>query len=510
MIRILLVDDDIILLNRISGILEIHNSLCSVVERAMSGTDAVKAVERCKPDVIFMDVELPQMNGIEATKAIKDRYPSIHIVALSNYDNFFYLREMLKSGAADYILKHELSVELLEQQLHKISKLLQVSMDTEKEDVEESIWEKQEYFGQLLFDEEKQIDVDRIFQKQIQKSTSYGFIVFQIVNFAVYYEKKKKENLLKSVLTILHNILPGESLSIEIEHGEYAVFMQLENSPSTHVMQNNLKEYVMLIRSNLLKMLNIQIIDYQKVLYHATLNLAQSYCDAEKMIGSSVINYDDSGKSNMLLIQCLNYVINQEEEYFFDTFDIIFQYGKSQEINLPFVHKNVAEMIQLIRNYLKSKSNYKAIEEEYSKNVNQLFKSQSVQECEEIFHTIIGDLFVNIRKSRINQYSEYILQALDYLEKNYREDISLNMIAEHIGISSVYLSKLFKKEVEINFIAYLTQYRLRKSEKYVLDTKLSIKEIAKKVGYNNFSYFVSLFKQEYGCPPMEFRNQKLK
>lgn len=506
MIRILLVDDDIILLNKMTTLLETYSASCMVVERAMSGVDAVAAIDDCEPNLIFMDVELPGMNGIEATRKIKEKYPQISIIALSNYDNFFYLREMLKSGATDYILKHELSMDTIGTQITKVSNELRTKIDFFGEKQHEiSLWEKQDYFRQMLFHEHEIISFEKLFRNE-DKNGAYGFIVFQITNFIVYYEGKKKENLLKSILTILYNILPNGSLAIEIEHGEYAILVPLHKNPSTSVLQKNLKEYVILIRSNLLKLLNIRIIDYDKVIYDTNVHLASSYQEAERKIGASVIGEDSHRESNMLLIQCLNHVINGEEQVFFDTFEVVFEYGKEQEISLPFVHKNVAEMMKLIQNYLNSKREYEKIEEDYSQQVPRLFQSQSVQTCENIFREVVGNVFTNMRKQKGNQYSEYIMQALEYIEKNYKTDLSLDVIANHIGISSVYLSNLFKKEVEINFVTYLAKYRLKKSEKHILNTKMPIKEIAKIVGYQNPSYFVSVFKQEYGCTPMEFRN----
>ena len=84
-----------------------------VIGEAENGTSAVEMAAQLKPDVIIMDVTMPDMNGIEATRQIKAKNPDIRIVALSAFNNPDFVLGMLKAGAQAYLLKEDLYDDLL-------------------------------------------------------------------------------------------------------------------------------------------------------------------------------------------------------------------------------------------------------------------------------------------------------------------------------------------------------------------------------------------------------------
>jgi len=103
--RVLIVDD-----HRISrlGLNAILKTLPCVgeIEEATNGREAIGAVQRFTPDFVFMDIKMPLMDGIEATRLIAKQYPNVHVIALSVYDEARYLNEMFTSGAKGYLLKN--------------------------------------------------------------------------------------------------------------------------------------------------------------------------------------------------------------------------------------------------------------------------------------------------------------------------------------------------------------------------------------------------------------------
>lgn len=112
-IRILIADDHAVVRDGTRRILEREDDM-EVVAEAADGAEAVKLAIDSKPDVAIIDVAMPVMDGIEATRQIKSQYPSIAVLVLSAYDDDQFVFSLLEAGAAGYLLKTIRGKELIE------------------------------------------------------------------------------------------------------------------------------------------------------------------------------------------------------------------------------------------------------------------------------------------------------------------------------------------------------------------------------------------------------------
>ncbi len=112
-IRILLADDHTILREGIRALLEDQPDMV-VVGEAEDGRWTVHLAHELRPDVVVMDIAMPLLNGLEATRQIKHDCPQTAILVLTMYDNEEYIRQVLKAGASGYVLKHAAASELVE------------------------------------------------------------------------------------------------------------------------------------------------------------------------------------------------------------------------------------------------------------------------------------------------------------------------------------------------------------------------------------------------------------
>ncbi len=111
--RIFLADDHVMIREGLRLLIDRQSDL-SVVGEAEDGREVLKKVPKTNPDIIIMDVEMPNLNGREATRQIIDSYPNVSVIALSAHTDSRYISEMLKVGAKGYLLKHSASDELLQ------------------------------------------------------------------------------------------------------------------------------------------------------------------------------------------------------------------------------------------------------------------------------------------------------------------------------------------------------------------------------------------------------------
>jgi DNA-binding NarL/FixJ family response regulator len=111
-IRILIADDHTLLRNGICALLKEVPDMV-IVGEASDGREAVHLAGQLKPDVVLMDIAMPLLNGLEATRQIKREHPEINVLVLTMYDNEEYFREMLEVGASGYIIKRAAATELV-------------------------------------------------------------------------------------------------------------------------------------------------------------------------------------------------------------------------------------------------------------------------------------------------------------------------------------------------------------------------------------------------------------
>lgn len=111
-LRILLVDDHKMFRDALRALLEREAGL-QVVAEASHGAEALLLTEQCKPDIVCMDIGMPDVNGIETTRQLMQAHPSLKVIALSTFAEKNFVLDMLKAGAAAYVTKAEASEELL-------------------------------------------------------------------------------------------------------------------------------------------------------------------------------------------------------------------------------------------------------------------------------------------------------------------------------------------------------------------------------------------------------------
>ena len=113
MINLLLVDDHKIIRDGIKALLSDINGI-QIVGECNNGVEVLDKMSKEAVDVILMDINMPKLNGIEATKTVVDKYPKTNVLALTMHNEEIYISKMLKAGASGYVLKDTNKAELVD------------------------------------------------------------------------------------------------------------------------------------------------------------------------------------------------------------------------------------------------------------------------------------------------------------------------------------------------------------------------------------------------------------
>ena len=111
-IRVLLVDDHAIMRDGIGALINLQDDI-EIVGEASEGKEAIEKARELVPDVVIMDISMPEMDGLEATRRIKKKNPSVKVLVLTQHDNREYILSTIKSGSDGYLPKRALGSELV-------------------------------------------------------------------------------------------------------------------------------------------------------------------------------------------------------------------------------------------------------------------------------------------------------------------------------------------------------------------------------------------------------------
>jgi DNA-binding NarL/FixJ family response regulator len=112
-IRVLLVDDQALFREGLETLLSVHKDI-QVVGQASNGQEALEVASRIHPDVVLMDVRMPLLDGVRATRLLKETLPQCRVIVLTTFDDDEYIFDALRTGAVGYLLKDVASTQLVE------------------------------------------------------------------------------------------------------------------------------------------------------------------------------------------------------------------------------------------------------------------------------------------------------------------------------------------------------------------------------------------------------------
>lgn len=113
---------------------------------------------------------------------------------------------------------------------------------------------------------------------------------------------------------------------------------------------------------------------------------------------------------------------------------------------------------------------------------------------------------IKVKDLKSKDISENTIKAvLKYIDNNYSRDISLNTVANHVHLNSQYLSRYFKQKLGITFTQYVTNLKIEKAKKLLINTDKSITQVSMEVGFSDVSYFSKVFYKNENLSPYKFK-----
>lgn len=527
MYRILLADDEGIMLMSLRKMIETNFPDQFEIETAKTGNTAVSLADEFRPDIIFMDIHMPGMNGIDAIKEIKEKHENTLFVVITAYDKFDYAKEALSLNVFEFVMKpvsKQVIIDLCRKAIDKLEEDRKNKLDAlrikEKLDTVIPILESG-FIHNVILQEASAAEIEH-YRELLDIEQRYGYII--LLQFG--------EESVDGVLTNPVGMgMRAQKFYDKLREtvGEYF------DGLISPIISNKITILVPCDEEILSYDERVKIIDQARMMRKSLTEvfeakyrigigtpkefaaLSQSYREAGKALAdekSRVAHYADLPENQAVYEQ---YPIQLEQQFY----DVIErgEVSSAQECIAAILRWMQQEgkqnlngirlkMLELIVTAEKSAFHKGFAGYDFSSYQNYLEEILQCNDGKQILSWINVKIAALCHAMAEHTESDSAVErAIQYIDQNYAKDISLNDVSELVNISPYYFSKLFKEEAGVNFIDYLTNVRIEKAKELLRIPDKSIKEICILSGYGNANYFSRIFKKVEGVTPTEYRER---
>ncbi len=521
MLKILIVDDEALVRAGIRVLLDWEKYGFEIVGEASDGEDAWQAILTLNPDIIFTDIRMPKMDGIELLKKIKSHNLSVFSIILSCFDDFDLVREAMKLGACDYIRKLSVTPDSVLNILNEIRPQILATRDT----ASFSSAVKTEDLKYLLV--KKLIDKSYDDASQISNIIrNLGFSIcldhYELILFRMIRQNKcNEENTAvsrQSADMIYHlcnqtcRLFDSCELS-SFDNGRLLIINS--GKTSSKVICTRLKE-VLKNYTNALFFFGISTRAQGYACFPDTASQAVDaletaffyqqeclcFCDLTPLTSSALystqeeqILLDSLSSWNVIETSAvLKKILNRLKERYYIWTDCR---DFCMELLGTFTH--AAKDLGISFNDIL-----------YEKQpMSDMIKQQFTLDSLISVMLSYAECFISsAQEAHQSRYRSEVTMIQEYIHNHYVENIDLNTAAKMVNISPSHLSALFKKETGQNFSSYLIEFRMQAARRLLANSDICIYEIAELTGYSNASYFGKAFKKQFGISPEEFRKTR--
>jgi two-component system, response regulator YesN len=512
-----------------------------VIGEADDGSSALGPILKEKPDIVLSDVRMPDMDGIDMAKHIREANENIKIIFVSGYDDVGYIKSALKVEAIDYILK-PVDLKELDEVVSKVVKLI-----NEEKEARNLICEmnskllqsmpslREKFFMTLVRDginNEKDIEKKIDFlELELPNGDEYCILVISIDDKASVFDnlsEKDKQLTSFSIINICEELIQRSNGGYTFENrpAEYVCILRLrcheDEDNICYEDKENLYSLISGIKDSLLGYLKISVTIGVGLTVVGLENVFKSYSKAydnvnqKLFLGKNKIISMDSLEVEEDYIhkfdfsnaeQLVNLIKSSDEEKLISAIDDIFKdIARYKYANTKYCLNICLQLILTAsRQLMEMQINIEDAKLNDNKVWEQLFKLETLEDMKTLIINYLLTISRYIAEKR-NKKSRNVIQAIkEVIHKKYNENISVNEIAKEVYLSATYLCVVFKQETGETVNDYITKVRIERAKELLKDPRNKLYDICHGIGYTEPGYFSKIFKKHTGLSPTEYR-----
>ncbi|MGG1519616.1 response regulator [Paenibacillus oryzisoli] len=525
MYEVLLVDDEALARNDVKSMLSWEEHGFVICGEAQHGEMALAMMEQHLPHIAIIDVSMPNMDGVELCRRIKERFAKVKMIMLSSFDDYDYVRSCLMNGAMDYLLKHRLNGEALVSLLNKaVQELQSEEREHEARSAQTRMMESlspvmlREHVANVTREGQEAGDALQEFVRQsgvYAGAVTYGTAVVQIVPFLLVTERltdvQKNEFVHKATEVMQLAVGDVQKRTVGyVGEGRFIVLFSFTERSERAVM-TQMKQAMSALSHTLEKFLNLHCIFTVGSLCGSLRQVAVSYRKADQEMTAMYAQGLHAPMLRETLFheerkQLLLYLEQLDLDKIVQLLTMMFAEVRTLPAYAIKVQMMVSELLHGMEMTLKRQFAHISPEEhELVPSRNEIARLRTVSELAEwmiAYYTRVTEV---IKKQQVGgPYSRHIAKAVQYITDHYAANISLDSVAGALNLNPSYLSRLFKEETGMTFTEYLNRLRIQKSCLHMEAGALALKQISSEVGFVSYTYFFKVFKTITGTTPQAY------
>jgi two-component system response regulator YesN len=537
MIKVIIIDDEPLVRLGLKSMLQWEQLGFAIAGEAVNGRQGLDLIIEQQPDIVITDIKMPVMDGLTMMRLALEKQPRLKFIILSSYDEFQLVKQAMKQGAEEYLIKLDLQAESLLTVLTEIrAQLAQTGSFGSgaglERDRRENVNLLREGFLKRIINQPPQSEAE--IRRQL---AGWGFTLETVLCCALIritnprelekYEVSELCTLEKTILNmvdeIVNDVFKGYTFIWEL--GQFATI--ISSGPGItperyHAQMANLGERLVQIVK---QYFNISIAVGFGNSCHGFHKLRESYCQALRAIQyclysatRSVLCFSelptgggppvplDIGKQKTLLLQALELGDPETITDLFATFGAIISEPQATPEQAYDLCLQIAYLVIGApgTGTIDFKATFGYQNSLYESVLNLTTRTQLQQWLISLERSILR------RQDRNDgpKNQRLIAKTKKYILDHYQEEIGLNEVAAVINLSPGYFSTIFRQETGVCFTEYVTEVKIGQAKRLLQEAEYKIYEIAAMLGYQNAYYFSKVFKKVTGMTPSQYSGQQ--
>lgn len=522
--RLVLVDDEKGIVDGLKKMISRYIPECEVVGTAYNGLEGYKLVQKLQPDMVITDIRMPQADGLDMIKMLKDESSQTKFILLSGYADFEYARRGMQLGVRFYINK-PVEEEELRDCVYQVMEAIQADkaklreVDDLKQEVHNRMQENALRDVLDLGNDHMDLVEELLRLARIRAEGScFACVLLEfdgnvdaLKEFGlqpVFYQIDRALERYREVYRFRYT---GAQIAVVITHGRTIEYGELVRA-------------IRRLKEALFRELKLSIAAGIGTVQERAAGISESFEEARNALSYKVIKGADAvipypeiknltGRSHQVpeeIITKLEAGLDNMDEA--ECVGIIREIFRGMEAEPGM---SPADLQLRCLNILLSsirKMSFQQLQQNdflgrHILSLEGISRFRTLEHLEEWMVQVIRGIIAFKLEHHIPKKKDMITEIKDYVSKHYNEPISLADLASRFFISPYYLSQFFKQKTGDTYVNFLTQTRIGKAKELLENTDLKVYEICQRVGYSDPQHFARLFEKLTGYKPSDYRKK---